>query len=163
MALCLACQNVNIPNLIRELPVGHVPDWWAQLGSQSKPRGMVHLHDARQLPVSAAEGCPLCGMIIDAILQYNNPSSPPDVTVPLPSHSKRDMAQFKHHWIKSPIYLRPNYDPIKSAFPEQDVAHSWHVRGFKAFVPVDHGVLTGQIRLFAPRGNSTLISSHMVC
>lgn len=151
MALCAACRNLNLPNLMGELAV--VPDWWERGHSQSVPRGMVHLSDARQLPPSAAGGCPLCGIIVDALLQYDDsPSSPPAPRHPVHGHNKRDAAHLQHHLINSPIYLRPNHSPLKSTFPEDDVAGSWHVRGFKAFVPVDHGRLTAQIRLFAPRG-----------
>lgn len=65
--------------------------------------------------------------------------------------------EWNSHLIESPIYLRPNYDPLKLAFPEDEVANTPYVRGFKVFVPVDHGILTGQIRLFAPKGISVRI------
>lgn len=165
MALCSACQNISISNLIRELD--DVPSWWETIGRQSEPRGMVHLLDARQLPTSASGGCVLCALIRDAILQYDrNRHTAPNSTHPpvgVEQQNHRDIEDFEKHLIDSPIYLRPNYDPRKPAFPEEDVANAWHVRGFKAFVPVDHGILTGQIRLFALRGTASCLDLTSPC
>ncbi|KAF2713681.1 hypothetical protein K504DRAFT_144241 [Pleomassaria siparia CBS 279.74] len=147
MALCSSCQNISIPALTRQLDI--IPDWWKEFNSQSKPSGMVHLRDARQLPFSAAGGCSLCAMIRDAIMQYNTNGSR---FAELGARCAWDIAQFEQHLIDSPIYLRPNYEPPhkQPAFPEVQVAkNAYHVRGFNVFVPVNHGILAGQIRLFA--------------
>jgi pyridoxine/pyridoxamine 5'-phosphate oxidase len=94
-------------------------------------------------------------MIRDAILQYNlNPIANASYT----SREHQDrvalITDFESHLINSPIYLRPNFDPLKRAFPQDEVANAPYVRGFKVFAPVDGEILTGQIRLYALRGIS---------
>jgi hypothetical protein len=55
--------------------------------------------------------------------------------------------------LHQPIYLQINYDPIKPSFPEDGHPGSWHIRGLKALLPVDHsGVVVGRIRLYATAG-----------
>lgn len=158
MSLCPSCRNVNIPNLLCKLD--HLPPWWEQVSSKSTPQGMVHLHDARNLPLSASAGCPLCGLILDAALQDTNRSIPSTMsTQSSQSHRKRTLNQSIGNLTGQPVYLRPNYDPQKSSFPEDGPYGAWHVRGFKAFVPVDRGVLTGWVRLFADRGTASHVSS----
>jgi hypothetical protein len=61
-----------------------------------------------------------------------------------------DLDPFEGHLISGPIYLRPNIDPLRRAFPQDDVVGAPFVRGFKVFV--NHGVLAAQIHLFALRG-----------
>lgn len=148
MSLCLSCRRVNVLNLTRKL--GDLPPWWNQVSNKSMPRGMIHLTDARKLPASAAAGCPLCGLILDAVLQSIHSSS---TSIQSPTRDNRRAIQdLEGELADQPIYLRPNYDPLKPSFPEAGLEGAWHVRGLKAFVPVDHGVLTGWLRLFAAKG-----------
>jgi hypothetical protein len=63
------------------------------------------------------------------------------------------MDDFQDRLINWPIWLRPNFDPLKRAFPQDEVADAFHVRGFRVFVPVVNSILIGQIRLFAQEGN----------
>lgn len=160
MSLCPNCRRINVPNLIAELD--HLPQWWEQV-SRSSPRGMLHMNDARMLPASASAGCPLCGLILDAVLQNMNGSSPfqtePDSPIPT---QKRTIQELQHVLADQPVYLRPNYDPRKPSFPERGAEGAWHVRGLKAFVPVDHGVVTGWVRLFAHGGNASSRSYQLL-
>ncbi|KAF2182505.1 HET-domain-containing protein [Zopfia rhizophila CBS 207.26] len=163
MSLCSACKIISVSALICELQ--DVPGWWDQLSSQSKPRGMVHLQDARQLPLSAA-GCPLCTIIKNAILQHNSnqPFTPNSVHQHTKSHTQErwNLDDFEEHLINKPIYLRPKQDPLKRAFPHDHVANASHIRGFLVFVPVDHGILTGQIRLLAPQDSPAAVSCDVI-
>ena len=153
MSLCPVCSSISVPSLICKLE-HDVPDWWEQLNSKSKPRGMVHHRDARQLSISAAGGCQLCAMIIDALLQYDGNQFPwrlhqATTTEPMKERERDHLGQ---HLINSPIYLRPNYDPLRQAQHKDEVLQAAYIRGFKVFVPVDHGILTGHIRFFAHKG-----------
>jgi hypothetical protein len=156
MSLCPACSKISVPNLTREL--SDLPPWLCGLRSKSnKQRGMRHLDDAQQLIASASAGCPFCGLIVHAVLQEVNAVGQTASTnanrSPL-SNNEQDVQQLQHRLLQQPIYLQTNYDPIKPSFPEDDIPGSWHIRGLKALVPVDHhGVVVGRIRLFAPRGD----------
>ena len=157
MSLCPSCRKVNVRNLTCTLD--DPPPWWDQVSSKSTPRGMVHLDDARKLPASASAGCPLCGLIVDAVLQSLDSFSPASNSTHSPDpNSKRSIHDLENELADQPIYLRPNYDLVKPSFPEDGADGAWHVRGLKAFVPVDHGVLTGRIRLFATIGKAPLIA-----
>lgn len=62
-----------------------------------------------------------------------------------------------------PTILQPNFDPLKRAFPADDVLDAAYVRGFKVFVPVkDQGLLTGQLRLYALPGTSHSAKSTLM-
>jgi hypothetical protein len=113
---------------------------------------MIHLSDACQLPLSAGD-CPLCAIILDAVLQCN--TFTPLLTDGGSAPVQWNMRDLKNHLVNKPIYLRPKHDPIRRAFPLKSVADAWHLRGFKAFVPVDQGVLTAQVRLFADAGTAS--------
>lgn len=146
MPLCLACRSISISALLCELH--HVPPWWEDLNSRAKPRGMVHHIDARHLPVSAAAGCPLCGRMLSAILEDAEQSFPGSTSNP----RTEALDALASGLASSPIYLRPNIDPLKQAFPQDDVPGAPYVRGFKCFVPAVHKIHVGQIRLFALKG-----------
>lgn len=124
---------------------------------------MLHHTDARQLPLSAAAGCPLCAMMRDAILRYDRNQVPHPhrlhQEIGAVHRDQWDIDQFESRLINHPIYLKPNYDPRKGAFPQDEVANAPQIRGFKVFVPADLGILTAQIRLFAPRGNAQPVRS----
>lgn len=151
MTLCLSCERVTVPNLLCRLD--NPPPWWEHVNTKTVPRGMLHLTNARELPASASAGCPLCGLILDAILLDTNHANPSATSNQSPScYSKRNLHQLQSELSPQPIYLRPNYDPLKLNFPEGSPNGAWHVRGLKALVPVDQGVLTGWIRLFADKG-----------
>jgi hypothetical protein len=154
MSLCPSCEVVNVHNLLRELD--DLPPWWEQVSSKSQPRGMVHLEDATKLPASALAGCPLCGLILDAVLQNIDRPSPFSTSIQMSQgNSKQTLSELKDELAAQPIYLRPNYDPLKPSFPEDSAKGAWHVRGLRAFVPVHQGrVLTGWIRLFADQGKA---------
>jgi hypothetical protein len=130
--------------------------WWEHLSGNADPRGMIHLEDARKLSDSAATGCPLCGLIVNAVLQMFSQPRPTTSTV-TSAGSKQSRNQqcdplLRGELIDHPIYLRPNYDTRKPSFPEVGAADPWHVRGLKAFVPTCRGVQVGLIRLFATQG-----------
>jgi hypothetical protein len=163
MSLCPACSTISVPNLTREL--NDVPPWLCGLFSKSStPRGMAHLADAQQLIASASAGCPFCGLIVHAVLQETKavgPVAPTNASPELFSKNEQDVQRLQHKLLRRPIYLQTNYDPVKPSFPEDGIPRSWHIRGLKALVPVDHyGVVVGRIRLFAPRGD--LISATPV-
>lgn len=148
MALCSACQSISVSRLISELQ--EVPAWWEQLTSKSKPRGMVHHQDARGLTAAAAAGCSLCALILNSLQHQGN---------------KLTSQELKHlHTVllHSPTYLRPNFDPLKRAFPADDVPGAAYVRGFKIFVPVKDGILTGQLRLYALSGSVAATSGNII-
>jgi hypothetical protein len=156
MSLCPACSNISVPNLTSELD--DVPPWLSGLRSKSnKPRGMLHLDDAQQLIASASAGCPFCGLIVHAVLQEINTVGPVAPTNPSPSRfskNEQDLQLLQRNLLQLPIYLQTNYDPVKPSFPDHDSPGSWHIRGLKVLVPVDHyGVVVGRVRLFAPRGD----------
>jgi hypothetical protein len=162
-ALCSACKRINVPNLVSELDA--LPDWLERSFSQSKPRGMQHVTDARRLPTSAAGGCSMCRLILDAVIKWDQSES----AVCQETHANhlsnrlsqryestwtqacdQDIAQIQQDLIDRPIYLRPSIPsdgiPI---FPGDDVTNSCHLYGFKAMVPVNYGVLECQILLYA--------------
>jgi hypothetical protein len=156
MSLCPACSKISVPNLTSEL--SHLPPWFCgPKGKSNKPRGMMHLDDAQHLIASASAGCPLCGLLVQAVLQEIDTldrTAPTDANRLPGSKNEQDLQQLQHHLLQQPIYLQTNYDPVKPSFPEDDRPRSWHIRGLKALVPVDHhGVVVGRIRLFAPRGD----------
>jgi hypothetical protein len=135
--LCSACQKINVANLMRKLI--SVPDWWAQRNNMPKLDGMVHV-DARQLPLSATN-CSLCRLILDAVLEEN--------------HHVDDL---EHRLTDSPIYLRPS-TPRRGTlpvFPGDEVAGASYVFGFRAFVPIQGGLVLGHIKLFALPGTCIL-------
>lgn len=149
MSLCPSCRAIRVSTLIGDLE--HVPSWWLEAGQSNdtvKPKGMIHLQDARQLPISAAAGCPLCGMILDAVPKHSQEG---DCMI---CKGDRREGVFQHGTclIDGPVYLQPNFNPLKRAFPERTVKGAPYVRGFRALIPVQQGYLTAQIRLFAPRG-----------
>jgi hypothetical protein len=154
MSLCPSCRRVNVPNLLCEL--AGVPAWWERLSGNSDPRGMLHLADARKLSDSAATGCPLCCLIVSAVLQKLHQPSP--ITSAMTSaRSEKSRNQrydplLRGELIDEPIYLRPNYDPLKPSFPETGAPDAWHVRGLKASVPTWRGTKVGLVRLFATGG-----------
>lgn len=74
----------------------------------------------------------------------------------LSSEDERGVQQLQLRLAQKPIYLQTNYDPVKSAFPEDGLPGSWHIRGLKAFVPVDHGASVCRIRLYAASGERIL-------
>jgi hypothetical protein len=159
MSLCPACSSISVATLTSELELDDLPPWlWDLRGKPNTARGMVHLSDARDLTITANEGCPLCELILQATLQELNivsnarhPSSATDG--PLREHYAHDIHQLQRHLVPQPIYLVTNYDPIKTAFPEEGAPGSWHIRGVKVYVPVDHlVVVVGRIRLYAARG-----------
>ncbi|KAF2032983.1 HET-domain-containing protein [Setomelanomma holmii] len=149
MSLCPACRKIGVTNLTREL--GELPPWWGQARSKStKPRGMVHLDDAQHLIASAATGCPFCQLIVSAVLQHNSAANISGCSIQTPEGQiERDVRQLEDTLAPQPIYLQTTYDPVKPSFPEHGTSRSWHIRGLKALVPVDHGLLVGRIRLFA--------------
>jgi hypothetical protein len=146
MSLSPSCKSVSKPNLLSELE--KVPVWWEDFCGSSDPRGMVHLDDARKLSDSAATGCSLCCLIVDVVLQKLY--QPRSITTTITSaRSKQSRGQrydplLRGELIDEPIYLRPNYDPLKPSFPEAGAANAWHVRGFQV----------GLIRLFATQGKA---------
>jgi hypothetical protein len=163
MSLCPACSRISVPNLTRELELelelDDLPPWLMDLCRKSnKARGMLHLHAARNLIASASGGCPFCGLIVQATLQemkaVTDTMDPPLKTdQPSSETDERTLHQLQLHLLQQPIYLQTNYDPIKLTFPEVGVPGSWHIRGVKVFVPVDHlVVVVGRIRLYAARG-----------
>ena len=154
MSLCPSCRRVSIPNLLCELE--DVPVWWEPLSGNLDPRGMIHLDDARKLSDSAATGCPLCCLIVNAVLQKLHQSRPTTSTM-TSARSKQSRSQrydplLRGELIDKPVYLRPNYDPLKPSFPEAGAPNARHVRGLKAFVPTWRGVQVGLVRLFATGG-----------
>ncbi|KAH7112452.1 heterokaryon incompatibility protein-domain-containing protein [Dendryphion nanum] len=156
MAFCSACSGVTVSALT--LPLTHVPDWWETVNSKSTPRGILHLPDARQLPISAARGCPLCAAFVAAIRQNHHTSTS---GLQKTAHSWT-LQELETHLADGPIYLRPSFDPAKQSFPDDPVANAPHVRGFKVFVPIHHAILTGQLRLYAPRESPAASSGQIV-
>ncbi len=151
MYLCPSCSRVNVPSLTAK--IDNPPSWWEQVGRKSTPRGMVHLSSARELPASASAGCPLCGLIVEALLRdVLNPLTVQTSTQAPISHQKPSTQDLERQLADQPIYLRPNYDTRKPSFPGDNVDGAWHIRGLKAFVPVDRGVLTARLRLYAAPG-----------
>lgn len=156
MALCRACSSISVSNLTRlldhRLLLGRVA------GTQSnKPRGMVLFDDARDLIASATAGCPFCELIVHAVLEHSwAADTPTNGTHSSNEPGKRDIREFTAvgGLTSDPILLQTNYDPVKSSFPEDGRSGSWHIRGLKVHMPVDHevGMLTGRIRLYASRG-----------
>ncbi|KAF2277823.1 HET-domain-containing protein [Westerdykella ornata] len=156
MTLCAACRSITVSALSSELE--HVPLWWWELNSRAKPRGMVHHVDARQLPLSATAGCPLCRLIVAAILQdAEQRFSDQD-----PQIHREASSALASRLSSSPIYLRPNTDPLKQSFPQDDVPGAPYVRGFKVFVPTVRNVLVGQIRLFTLKDSPAARSCDIV-
>ena len=148
---------MSIPNLLCELE--DIPVWWECLSGNSDPRGMIHLDDARKLSDSAATGCPLCSLILKAVLQKLYQPRPTTSTT-TSVRSKQILNQrydplLRGELIDKPIYLRPNYDPLKPSFPQGGAPNAWHVRGLKAFVLTRSGTQVGPIRLFATEGKAT--------
>jgi hypothetical protein len=153
MALCAACRKISVSALVCEL--SNVPSWWEKLNSRSKPRGMVHHNDARQLRVSVEAGCPLCLLIRDSLFQFNGRQDSYADGEEQGSRTKTQIgSDLERYLIDSPIYLRPNFDPLKCAFPQDGVLNAPYVRGFKVFVPLHKDILVGQVRLFALRGTT---------
>ena len=117
---------------------------------------MLHLQDARQLTLSAAT-CPLCAMIIDAVLQYDRAKTAISNSGCLASndHGNAKKPAFEQHLIDQPIYLRPKYDHLRRPFPEnKSTPDSPQLTDFLVYVPVDCGILTGALRLYALPGNT---------
>jgi hypothetical protein len=112
----------------------------------------------RNLIASASGRCPFYGLIVRATLQEmkavtDTMDSSLKTDQPSPQNNERTLHQLQLHLLQQPIYLQTNHDPIKSKFPEAGVAGSWHIRGVKVFVPVDHlFVVVSRIRLYAARG-----------
>ncbi|KAH7390966.1 heterokaryon incompatibility protein-domain-containing protein [Phaeosphaeria sp. MPI-PUGE-AT-0046c] len=153
MSLCSACRSISVPTITRELPLDNLPPWlWELRERPNKPRGMVHLDDARQLIASASAGCSCCDLIAYAVLQDINATVRAGSTAAgqsLSGQGECDVQQLQLRLAHQPIYLQTNYDPVKPSFPEDDQPGSWHIRGLKAFVPVDQGAVVGRIRLYA--------------
>ena len=174
--LCSACKEINVPNLVSELDA--LPDWLESSFSQSKPRGMLHLSDARRLPSSAAEGCPMCQLILDAVLKWDQSESAACQDTHANHLSKRvsqrydstwsqacdqDVALFQQDLVDRPIYLRPSIPSSGTPmFPGEDVANSCHLYGFKALVPIKYGVLECQIILYALSDSPAAISCDVI-
>ena len=115
-------------------------------------------------PHQCRRDVPLCGLIVDALLQdIDRPAKVQTPRYSLNSHSKGSIQHLQSQLLDKPIYLRPNYDPIKPNFPGDGAHGSWHVRGLKAFVPVHGGVLTARIRLYAARGKACEMSECLIC
>lgn len=154
MSLCPACRKISVSSLTRELK--ELPPWWGTVSKKSQARGLKHLDNAQQLVASASAGCALCALIVDAVSQNNsfaNHQQSPS------SYSTQNLVQPHAKLVNRPIYLQCNYDPIKPSFPEDGIPGSWHIRGLKALVPVDQGVLIGRIRLHTARGDLKLSPS----
>jgi hypothetical protein len=117
---------------------------------------MVHLDNAQHLIASAGAGCSFCELIVHAALQEISAANRKSSVIANQSSldkSEQDLHQLQIHLVPQPIYLQTNCDPLKPSFPEDGTIGSWHIRGLKALVPVDHvGVLVGRIRLYAARG-----------
>ncbi|KNG47905.1 heterokaryon incompatibility [Stemphylium lycopersici] len=161
MSLCPDCGRVTLPNLLTQLE--DVPPWWMYTFGNSTPRGMVHCNDARKLADSAAAGCPLCCLIIDALS--------PEALSYASSVEAHDNIEIFRHMLSAlpgdvsncPIYLRPNHDPNKpGGFPESGVTDAHHVRGLKIVVPFETGPLGGSIRLFAAPDSPAGMSCHVI-
>lgn len=154
MALCASCCTVSVFTLTRKLEA--VPEWPEQLNTcdRSWSHGMIHHRDARQLPLSAAAGCPLCILIRDAIiLHHHTQHGPDDTRTHRGTGDEAWTTRNLHDRLSNfPIYLRPNFDPLRRAFPRDDVPDALYVRGFRAYVPTLERIVVGQIRLFALEG-----------
>jgi hypothetical protein len=154
MSLCPACSRISVPNLTRELD--DLPPWLSNLRQKSNtPRGMVHLEDAHHLVASASSGCAFCSLILHAALQETDALCgciSPDASETFSSNNAR-FQLLEDRLLHQPIYLQINYDPVKPSFPEDGQPGSWHIRGLKAYLPVDQSnVVVSRIRLHTAAG-----------
>jgi hypothetical protein len=115
MSLCPSCKSVSVPNLLAELE--NVPLWWDDLCGNSDPRGMIHLDGARKLSDSAVTGCPLCCLIVDAVLQKLYQPRPTTSTI-TSARSKQSRRQQHDPLLRGEINRRTNLPPPQLRSPQ---------------------------------------------